>query len=279
MRRVRLLALLLAAVLLLSGCSPLTAERDGYVSMVPFDEMEYARPDLDAALADADDLIASLGRGMKLRDATGALDQLFTEFYHMRTMETLATIRSDSDVTDAFYSAEYAFCSDAVITFRGKLEEVFAACAASDLKDDFSDYFGEGFLDDYGEDYVYPERLFELQKQENELVNRYYNALAAQRLTIGGVDYTLDDLLYADQDGAMPGDLTIEQAVDQYYDMRASSTWHMIRITATSRPPRRPDFPRRCSANSCRSTARRRSAISWTRRFTARPRWMRAIRS
>ena len=217
-RRVRLLALLLAAVLLLSGCSLLTAERDGYVSMVPFDEMEYARPDLDAALADADDLIASLERGMKLRDATDALDALFTEFYHMRTMETLATIRSDSDVTDAYYSEELAFCSDAVITLRGKLEEVFAACAASDLKDDFDDYFGEGFLDDYGEDYVYPERLFELQKQENELVNRYYNALAAQRLTIDGVDYTLDDLLYADQDGAMPGDLTIEQAVDQYYD-------------------------------------------------------------
>ena len=216
-RRVRLLALLLAAVLLLSGCSLLTAERDGYVSMVPFDEMEYARPDLDAALADADDLIASLGRGMKLRDATDALDALFTEYYRMRTMETLSTIRSDTDVTDAYYSEEYAFCSDAVITFRGKLEEVFAACAASDLKDDLDDYFGEGFLDDYGEDYVYPERLFELQKQENELVTRYYNTLAAQRLTLGGVDYTLDDLLLADRDGSLP-DVTIEQAVDQYYD-------------------------------------------------------------
>ena len=218
MKRFRLLALLLALVMLLSGCSFLSAERDAYVSMVPFDEMRYERPDLDAALADADDLIASLGRGMKLRDATDALDALFTEFYHMRTMETLATIRSDSDVTDAYYSEELAFCSDAVITLRGKLEEVFAACAASDLKDDFDDYFGEGFLDDYGEDYVYPERLFELQKQENELVNRYFTALAAQRLTIGGVDYTLDDLLYADQDGEMPGNLTIEQAVDQYYD-------------------------------------------------------------
>jgi oligoendopeptidase F len=216
-RRVRLLALLLAAVLLLSGCSLLTAERDGYVDMVPFDKMEYARPDLDAVLADADELIASLGSGMKLRDATDALDALFTEFYHMRTMETLATIRSDSDVTDAYYSEEYAFCSDAVITFRGKLEEVFAACAASDLKDDLEEYFGEGFLDDYGEDYVYPERLFELQKQENELVNRYFTALAAQRLTIGGVDYTLDDLLLADRDGSLP-DVTIEQAVDQYYD-------------------------------------------------------------
>ena len=153
-KRFRLLALLLAAVLLLSGCSLLTAERDGYVSMVPFDEMEYARPDLDAALADADDLIASLGSGMKLRDATDALDALYTDYYRMRTMETLSTIRSDTDVTDAFYSEEYAFCSDAVITFRGKLEEVFAACAASDLKDDLEEYFGEGFLDDYGEDYV-----------------------------------------------------------------------------------------------------------------------------
>ena len=222
MKHFRLLALLLAVVMLLSGCSLLTAERDAYVSMVPFDEMKYERPDLDAVLADADDLIASLGSGMKLRDATDALDALFLEFYHLRTMEALSTIRSDSDVTDAYYSEELAFCSDAVITFRGKLEEVFAACAASDLKDDFTDYFGEGFLDDYGEDYVYPERLFALQKQENELVNRYFTALAAQRLTIGGVDYTLDDLLYADRDGALPGNLTIEQAVDQYYDQANS---------------------------------------------------------
>jgi oligoendopeptidase F len=216
-RRVRLLALLLAAVLLLSGCSFLTADRDAYVSMVPFDEMRYVRPDLDAALAEADDLIASLERGMKLRRATDALDQLFTEYYHMRTMEALSTIRSDSDVTDPFYSAEYAFCSDAVIAFRGKMEEVFAACAASDLKDGLDDYFGEGFLDDYGEDYVYPERLYELQRQENDLVTQYYSALVAQRLTIQGKEYTLDDLLLADRDGTLP-DVTIEQAVDQYYD-------------------------------------------------------------
>ena len=130
MRRVRLLALLLAVLMLLSGCSLLSVNRDGYVDMVPFDEMRYERPDLDAILADADELIASLERGMKLREATDALDALFLEFYHMRTMETLATIRSDSDVTDAYYSEELAFCSDAVITFRGKLEEVFAACAA-----------------------------------------------------------------------------------------------------------------------------------------------------
>ncbi len=217
MRRVRLLALLLAVLMLLSGCSLLTADRDTYVSMVPFDEMRYERPDLDAVLADADSLIASLEGGMKLRDATSALDALFLEYSHMRTMETLSTIRSDSDVTDAYYSEELAFCSDAVITFRGKLEEVFAACAASDLKDDLDDYFGEGFLDDYGEDYVYPERLFQLQKQENELVNRYYTTLADQHLTLNGADYTLDDLFLADREGTLPG-VTIEQAVDQYYD-------------------------------------------------------------
>ena len=217
MKRVRLLALLLAAVLLLSGCSLLTADRDAYVSMVPFDEMKYERPDLDAVLADADDLIASLESGMQLGDATSALDALLLAFYHLRTMEALSTIRSDSDVTDAYYSEEVAFCSDAVITFRGKLEEVFAACAASDLRKGLDDYFGEGFLDDYGEEYVYPERLFELQKQENELVNRYYTALAAQRLTIGGTDYTLDELLLADRDGTLP-EMTIEQAIDRYYD-------------------------------------------------------------
>ena len=217
MKRVRLLAVVLALVMLLSGCGLLFGSRETYVDMVPFDEMPYERPDLDAVLAEADGLIASLEDGMKLRDAKSALDGLFLDFANLRTMESIATIRSDSDVTDAYYSEEVAFCSDAVITFRGKLEEVFAACAASDLKDGLDDYFGEGFLDDYGADYVYPERLFELQKQENELVNRYYNALAAQRLTLGGNDYTLEDLYLADRSGTLPG-VTLEQAIDQYYD-------------------------------------------------------------
>ena len=213
----RLLALLLGAAMLcslLTGCALLPHE--GEVDMVPFDEMVYERPDLDAALDRVDALIADLADGAKLRDARRGLDDCFAAYRHLRTMETLATIRSDSDVTDDYYRSEMEFCSDALISFRAKLETLFAACAASSLRDELDEYLGAGFLDDYGEDYVYPEALFALQKRENDLVNQYFSALAAQRFSLNGRDYTLDELYLADRNGTLEG-VTLADAVNEYY--------------------------------------------------------------
>ena len=225
MKKTRALALVLALVLfcsLLSGCGTIRlllerrAGSDG--GMVSFGDMQYERPDLDAMLRDADAIIASLDESAnpKSADVRKALDALFDAWSHLRTMETLATIRSDLDVTDDYYREEASWCTDAEITMRGKFEEVFAACAVSPIRKQLDLYFGKGYLDDYGEDYVYPEALFNLQKQENDLVNRYYAALAAAHFTWNGTDYTLDELYQAEQKGTLEG-ITFSEAVTGYY--------------------------------------------------------------
>lgn len=225
MKQRRLLALTLALILLcslLSGCGLLSylakdrADTEG--DMPPFGEIEYERPDLDAMLAEADALIETLSAEQKprLRAVTDALDALFTDFRHLRTMETIATIRSDTDVTDTFYRDEAEWCGDAEIAMRGKFEEVFAACAASKIKSGLDLYFGAGFLDDYGEDYVYPEALIALQKRENELIHRYYTALSSARFTWNGEDYTISELYQLEQKGALEG-IDFSDALAQYY--------------------------------------------------------------
>ena len=219
MKTRRLLALLLTMALLcvlLSGCVFLSGCDNGEVDMVPFDEMVYERPELDTALRDVDALIADIESGAKLRRVRAGLDDCFDVHRHLRTMEAISTIRSDADVTDDYYRGEMEYCTDALITYRAKLEELFAACAASKLRDDLDSYLGEGFLDDYGEDYVFPETLFSLQKQENDLINRYFAALAAQRYSLNGRDYTIDELYLADRDGTLEG-VTLEDAVNDYY--------------------------------------------------------------
>ena len=219
MKTRRLLTLLIFMAMLcslLTGCVFLSGCENGDVDMVPFDEMVYERPDLDAALAAADTLISDLKDGAALRHARKGLDACFDTYRRLRTMEAISTIRSDSDVTDDYYRGEMEFCTDALISYRAKLEEVFAACAASDLRDGLDDYLGAGFLDDYGGDYVFPEALFRLQRRENELVNQYFAALAAQRYTLGGKSYTIDELYLAGRNGELDG-VTLADAVNAYY--------------------------------------------------------------
>lgn len=222
MRRVLTLFLCLTLLLgLLSGCGN---RDDGYVDMQVFDELEYTRPDLDAALKNieaAADAVQAMEGGklrqlLRLRGARDALDTVFEDYYHLETMMTLSRIRSDRDVTDDYYAAETAWCSDAMVTYYAKLEELFTKCAASDASEMLERFcLGEGFLDDYGEDYVISDTLTELRRQENDLVTQYYAKLNSATVNIGGTDYTWDELYNAVDAGTL--NAPEEQAYEQYY--------------------------------------------------------------
>ncbi len=222
MRRVLTLFLCLTLLLgLLSGCG---SRDDGYVDMQVFDELEYSRPDLDAALKNieaASDAVQAMEGGklkqlFKLRGARDALDTVFEDYYHLETMMTLSRIRSDRDVTDDYYAAETAWCSDAMVTYYAALEELFTECAASDASEMLERFcLGEGFLDDYDEDYVISETLTDLRRQENDLVNQYYARLNSATVNIGGTDYTWDELYNAVDAGSL--NVPEEQAYEQYY--------------------------------------------------------------
>lgn len=221
---------LLLAVLLLSlmgGCAPEADSAlpqraaywsEGYIDMVPFSEMEYTRPDLDAFTAQADDLIAKLQAGdISLFAVTRALNQIETAYYTYNTMATLAQIRHDIDMTDAYYREENAYCSDGGIEVQQKMDALYAACAASSLAPELEDYFGEDFLDGYDEEYTYPEEYVALQRRENALLIAYYDLTADMQVSYGGTDYTLNELYQAATDGRL-GELTPAAAVDLYYD-------------------------------------------------------------
>lgn len=218
----RFFALILSLTLLLtmlSGCG--AGAHSDYVDMVVFDEMEYTRPDLDEALAHIDaarDALSGMeGNRLKqlfgLRKVAESLETVFADYYHIETMMTLSRIRADRNVTDTYYNEEYAFCSDAMVTYYAEMEEVFTECAASDGKGMLEKYvLGEGFLDDYGEDYVISDTLTELRRRENELVTQYYSVLNSASVDIQGVSYDIDALYDAVDAGTLG-----EDAYSLYY--------------------------------------------------------------
>lgn len=193
-RAIRLLSMLLA-LLMLTGCSSsilndqldsaYRALQRNFISadrnLVPFDEMEYLRPDMSAISADFDAVNDALDGG-NIDAVSDALDACYLDYYNFDTMYTIADIRSCQDVYDSYYADEVSWCGESFAAVQQKMEDMFYACAASDLAQELEEnYFWEGFTDDYSDwsQSYYNDAAVELMQRESALVSEY-RALAAE---------------------------------------------------------------------------------------------------
>lgn len=193
-RAIRLLSMLLA-LLMLTGCSSsilndqldsaYRALQRNFISadrnLVPFDEMEYLRPDMSAISADFDAVNDALDGG-DIDAVSDALDACYLDYYNFDTMYMIADIRSCQDVYDSYYADEVSWCGESFAAVQQKMEDMFYACAASDLAQELEEnYFWEGFTDDYSDrsQSYYNDAAVELMQRESALVSEY-RALAAE---------------------------------------------------------------------------------------------------
>ena len=193
-RTLRLLSMLLA-LLMLTGCSSsilndqldraYRALQRNFISadknLVPFGEMEYVRPDMSAINADFAAVNDALSSG-DIEAVSAALDACYLDYYDFDTMYTIADIRSCQDVYDSYYAGEVSWCGENFAAVQQKMEDMFYACAASDLAQQLEEsYFWEGFTDDYSDRSrsYYSDAAVELMQRESALVSEY-RALAAE---------------------------------------------------------------------------------------------------
>lgn len=200
------IASLLLAVLMLASCaaSPVEAVR-GLIGEkasseqrgadVPrFSDMEYTRQSTLALQNAVDAVEAALASGAAADEVTVLLDECYGEYYDFSTMYTIAEIRYLRELTDEYYSAEYAWCSENLSVVQQLMERLYTACATSGIADELErEYFWEGFVADYGEGstQLYTERAVQLMQLESELLNAYYDLSAQPQIVLDGetVDY------------------------------------------------------------------------------------------
>ena len=148
-----LLALVFALVFLCGSALPNGWFRaDGSDEVLRFDDMPYERPDAAAFRGIAEKTIRTMRDGGGYRRTVAMLDELFSRYYSMNTMASIADIRSCRNLADEYWAAEYAACLSALTEIGDIMEDVYLACGASPYGERLErEYFGPGFMAEYGE--------------------------------------------------------------------------------------------------------------------------------
>lgn len=192
----RLVALLLSLTMLVSlcgcgiydalhpDCSDLTAqsiynaEGANRARIVPFDEMEYARPDIDALKAKVEEVETLLDTLFKFREVIEGLNEFFAMYTDFYTMLNLASLRHDIDTEDEFYAEENSFCNEAAADVEYWSDKLKLACSGSYMFDYLDENYFDGTLSEYysaddGTGYTPTDEIAELERRETELENDY----------------------------------------------------------------------------------------------------------
>lgn len=210
MKRVRWIALVLALVMLFTGCSGMSFEQlmgDLAAQRVtPFDQMQYSRPDpgkMEMALEECCALAEKATDKDALMEKVWETYNLYNTFY---TQYNLASIYYFRDMTDASWGKEYNYCAQNAGSYEAMLEEMFYTLADCPLKDELEadPAFGEGFFDGYTGESIWDETFLELMDRETALEEKYYELCTQAQ----AVEYYSD--AYFTQYGAQMGEVFVE---------------------------------------------------------------------
>lgn len=197
---IAILAMLFAALFLCGSALPYGwYSEDGTEVILRFDDMPYERPDPAIFHALAGQLDTVLRSGGGYRKTVALLGELFPAYYSASTMLTIADIRSCQDLTNEYWAAEYGECLSALTEIQQIMEDVYIACGSSPYGERLErEFFGEGFMAEYGEDAesMLSENYVNLIDQENELLLAYRELLAAPTINVHGTEVPLSDALY-----------------------------------------------------------------------------------
>lgn len=162
--------------------SAFSPDSDCRSKVVPFEQMEYVRPDIEkmrSKAAEIEQLLDDSFLGMfNRKDVVTGLDDFFEMYSSFFSMKNISLIRSDINTDDEYYLEESSFCAEAEGDVDRIYDELLLACSCSSMGN-FLDtqYFGGILADEYsntdGSGYTPSDELVELLRKEAELKNDY----------------------------------------------------------------------------------------------------------
>ena len=183
-RKHRVLAFLLAVIMLFTGCSmevP-TVMKMLIASQMPvhFSDMEYTRPDVDGLLA-AVEACEEGAAGTNFDTLVQDVMDCLLYYHEFMTNYYLAQIRYSINMTDIYWTDEYNYCMDRSAEVSAAVDRMLYTLADSPHRAalESEEYFGAGYFDDYEGDSIWDDTFTALMDREADLLTEYYD-LSAQ---------------------------------------------------------------------------------------------------
>ncbi len=177
-----------------------------------YSDMVYERPDLDAIYENLDTALALTEEEEAEEELLSLYEEILAQIVHLDTMDTLASIRNDMDLSDDYYESEVNLLDSAYNKIDNRMNELTEAVLASPYAEAFTAMVGEDFIERYEvNSRLNSPAIEDLTEQEIALVTEYKTRLAAEYTTVyNGEVVTLDDL-----------DLSSPDALTPYYEIYA----------------------------------------------------------
>lgn len=180
--RKRIIALVLAACLLLTGCNGaemLAKVRARNRGLVKFGDIAYEHVQ-EKELADVLEKACQTAKTSDNMDEV--LDQVW-EVYDLYdwiyTMYSLTEIYYSRDLTSVDWADEHDYCMDMTNSAEEALDTLYRALAVCPCREELeSEYFGEGFFDRFEGESVWDETFRDYMTRETQLEGQYYTLSA-----------------------------------------------------------------------------------------------------
>lgn len=163
----------------------------------PFDEIVYARPDVQALCDGFAAVQALVEDGADCDTILAAYYPIEEDYTRFGTMGQYAYIRYTLDLNDSYYDEEYNWCEAQSPLIEQAMEKCFIAMGKSDQRDALEEaYFEEGFFDYYDENRIYSnDRVVELMQEESALQSEYMAMQSDMTIEWQGEECLVEDLL------------------------------------------------------------------------------------
>ena len=169
-------------------------------------DMTYTRPDLDAVNANFELALSLAGQDNAQEQLFETYDTLLEQISQISTMDTLATLQNEIDLSNTYYEEEMNLLDNELTKLDNSMNEVTEAILNSSYKDAFTKRMGEDFIERYEYYSKLNSREIEsLSEQENALVTEYKKLLAKEYTTVyNGEEVTINDLDFNDPNVITP---------------------------------------------------------------------------
>ena len=175
----KLTAVILVTVCMLSGCTPIDLDAllgRNEPQIVAFGDMEYVRPDGIDLESKSQGVRDALDAGKSAEEVMEAVFVFYEDYHTFYTAYALANIYYSKDLTDAYWEEEYNYCIESSTQIDAILDQLLYDLAACSLKEELEaeEYFGPDFFDDYQGESIWDDAFTAMAEKEAKLQSKYY---------------------------------------------------------------------------------------------------------